>query len=410
VSRVRILRPLANREFRLLWSGQAVSQLGDGIFTVALAWQTLQLSKSATTLSLVLFARTLPLIVLALLGGAVTDRLPRRTVMIGSDVIRAAAVTAIAALAATGDLGVAHLIVLGAVFGAAEAFFLPSIGAIYPDVVPSELLLQANALRSTSTTLAENLLGPALGGILIAAVGTTWAFAADAASFAASLASLMAIRMAAGERQPAGRLLAEVREGISFTRAQTWLWISLVMTAASNFFLTGPLRVAIPVLVTDDLRAGSAALGAVYASLGAGGLLAVLLAGQANLSRHRAAIMYAGWTAAGVFAAVAGLAPHLVVVAAMAAGLGFGIGLGNVIWFTLVQELVPNRMLGRVFSVDVLVSTGLFPTSIAVSGPIVGAVGGPATLVAGGLASAVATGLALTRRGALDPDRAESTT
>lgn len=107
---------------------------------------------------------------------------------------------------------------------------------------------------------------------------------------------------------------------------------------------------------------------------------------------------------------MAGLAPHLVVVAAMAGGVGFGIGLGNVIWFTLVQELVPNRMLGRVFSVDVLVSTGLFPTSIAVSGPIVGAVGGPATLVAGGLASAVATGLALTRRGALDPDRATSAT
>jgi hypothetical protein len=89
----------------------------------------------------------------------------------------------------------------------------------------------------------------------------------------------------------------------------------------------------------------------------------------------------------------------------MAAGVGFGLGLGNVIWYTLVQELIPKRFLGRVFSVDMLVSTGLYPTSIAVSGPIVGAIGGPATLVAGGLASAVATGLALTRPGALDTDR-----
>jgi hypothetical protein len=118
--------------------------------------------------------------------------------------------------------------------------------------------------------------------------------------------------------------------------------------------------------------------------------------------------MYVSWTAAGVFATVAGLAPRLLVVALMASGVGFGIGLGNVIWFTLVQEHVPKRVLGRVFSVDMLVSTGLFPLSIALSGPVVAAIGAPATLVAGGLASAMATALALARRGALDPDHARS--
>src|SRR6266571_94992 len=104
---MRIARPLANREFRWLWSGQAVSQLGDGIFTVALAWQTLQQSRSATTLSLVLFARTLPLIGFALVGGAVTDRLPRRRVMIASDLVRGLCVAAIASLASAGRLEVA---------------------------------------------------------------------------------------------------------------------------------------------------------------------------------------------------------------------------------------------------------------------------------------------------------------
>ncbi|MFN2589716.1 MAG: MFS transporter [Actinomycetota bacterium] len=402
---MKILRPLTNRDFRLLWSGQAISQLGDGIFTVALAWQTLELSGSATALSLVLFARTLPLVLLSLIAGAVTDRLSRRTVMIGSDLIRAGAVGAIAILAGTGHLQVAHLIVLGGAFGAAEAFFMPSISAIYPDVVSPELLLQANALRSTSTTLAENLIGPAVGGVLIAAVGTTSAFWADAGSFGVSLLSLVLLRVPRGERAESGTLIADVKEGLSFTRAQRWLWISLVMTAASNFFLTGPLRVAIPVLVRDVLHRGSTELGVVHASLGAGGLVAVLIAGQLGVARHRTAIMYVSWTAAGIFAAGAGLLPHLAVVSVMAAGVGFGIGLGNVVWFTLVQQFVPKRVLGRVFSVDMLVSTGLYPTSIAVSGPIVGVLGGPATLVAGGLASAAATALALTRRGALDPDR-----
>ncbi|MFN2590823.1 MAG: MFS transporter, partial [Actinomycetota bacterium] len=370
--------------------------------------QALQISGSATTLSVVLFARTLPLVVLALLAGAITDRLPRRTVMVGSDLVRAAAVSALAILTATGRLEVPHLVALGAAFGAAEAFFTPSIYAIYADVVPSDLLLQANALRSTSTTLAENLIGPAVGGVLVAAVGTTWAFWADAASFAASLVSLSLIRVAAAERSEPGRLLTNVREGLSFTRAQTWLWVSMVMTAASNFFLSGPLRVAIPVLVEENLHAGSAALGAVYASLGAGGLIAVLAAGQIGVTRRRTALMYVSWTAAGLFAAVAGLVPRLGVVAVMAGGVGFGLGLGNVLWFTLVQQLLPKRMLGRVFSVDMLVSTGLLPASIAASGPVAGAVGGPATLVVGGVASAAATALALTRRGALGPDRVPS--
>ncbi|HJP66225.1 MAG TPA: MFS transporter [Actinomycetota bacterium] len=405
---MRILRPLANREFRLLWGGQAVSQLGDGIFTVALAWQTLQLSKSPATLSLVLFARTLPLILFALVGGAVSDRLPRRTVMVASDAVRGAAVGTIAFLAATGDLRVTHLVLLGAVFGSAEAFFLPSISAIYPEVAPTELLLQANALRSTSTTLAEQLIGPAVGGILIAAVGTTLAFTANAVSFGVSLASLVVIRVAADERPERTNLLHQVREGLAFTRKQTWLWASMVVTAASNFFLAGPLRVAIPVLVKDELHAGSAALGAVYASLGAGGLTAVVLAGQIGITRRRAATMYIGWASAGIFAAVAGLAPRLIVVSAMAAGVGFGIGLGNVIWFTLVQELIPKRVLGRVFSVDMVVSTGLYPMSIAVSGPLAGSIGGPTTLVVGGVAAAVATALAFTVPGALDPDRSEA--
>jgi MFS family permease len=112
----------------------------------------------------------------ALVGGAVTERLPRRTVMLASDTVRGAAVATIASLAAAGSLEIVHLVVAGAVFGAAEASFMPAMSAIYPDVVPADLLLQANALRSTSTTLAETLIGPAVGGILVAAAAAACAF------------------------------------------------------------------------------------------------------------------------------------------------------------------------------------------------------------------------------------------
>jgi MFS family permease len=127
--RLRILSPLAERDFRLLWAGQTVSLVGDGITTIALAWQTYELTRSPVSLSVVLLARSVPMLVLLLIGGAVSDRLPRRAVMLASDVVRGATVGAIALLSAGGILELWHLVVLAALFGAADAFFQPAYSA-----------------------------------------------------------------------------------------------------------------------------------------------------------------------------------------------------------------------------------------------------------------------------------------
>src|SRR5437867_3825224 len=208
-----MFRPLAVRDFRLLWGGQTISLLGDGIFVVALAWQTLHLSSSPTALSAVLLARALPEVLLAVVGEAITDRFPRRSVMLVSDLVRTACVGAIAVLTGTGHVQVWHLVSLGAVYGAAEAFFEPAVYAIYPEILSPQLLLEANALRSTGAILAVQLLGPALGGVVVAAVGTAWAFGADALSFGVSLATLLAVALrAAPHRDEApANVVREVR-------------------------------------------------------------------------------------------------------------------------------------------------------------------------------------------------------
>jgi hypothetical protein len=402
-----LLRPLAERDFRLLWAGQAISLLGDGVLTVALAWQTLQLSSSPTALALVMFARATPRIVLMLLGGVISDRLPRRLVMLAADLVQALAVGAIALLAAGDQLRLWHLVVLAAVASAASAFFLPASTALLPELLATDLLLPANALSTSSRVLAAQFAGPALGGLLIAAAGTAAAFAVDAASFLVSVATLAMLRTRPEPRPASERttgMLQEVGEGLAYARGQPWIWVTLVVAGFANFLVGGPLQVLLPVIV-NRLGAGAGSLGLVYAAFGVGGGLAVLLAGQLGVPRKRVTAMYAVWIPSGLVVAGIGLARGVVALALLYGLVGLLFEFGNLIWITLLQERVPARVLGRVSSLDWLISVGMQPIAIAATGPLAAAVGATAVLVAGGLISVPTSVAGLLWPGVRDPDR-----
>jgi hypothetical protein len=402
-----LLRPLAERDFRLLWAGQAISLLGDGVLTVALAWQTLQLSSSPTALALVMFARATPRIVLMLLGGVISDRLPRRLVMLAADLVQALAVAVIALLAAGDQLRLWHLVVLGAVASAASAFFLPASTALLPELLATDLLLPANALSTSSRVLAAQFAGPALGGLLIAAAGTAAAFALDAASFLVSVATLAMLRTRPEPRPASERtsgMLQEVGEGLAYARGQPWIWVTLVVAGFANFLVGGPLQVLLPVIV-NRLGAGAGSLGLVYAAFGVGGGLAVLLAGQLGVPRKRVTAMYAVWIPSGLVVAGIGLARGVVALALLYGLVGLLFELGNLIWITLLQERVPARVLGRVSSLDWLISVGTQPIAIAATGPLAAAVGATAVLVVGGLISVPTSVAGLLWPGVRDPDR-----
>src|SRR4051794_3262524 len=142
-SRVRLFAPLRHRDFRLLWAGMCASLLGDGVFLVAVAWQAYELSNAPAAMSLVGIAMTVPTIVLLLLGGAVSDRFDRRRVMVAADLLRAAVIAVLAALAIAGALELWHLVLIVAVYGAGAAFFGPAFDAVVPDVLPAADLPQA---------------------------------------------------------------------------------------------------------------------------------------------------------------------------------------------------------------------------------------------------------------------------
>jgi MFS family permease len=395
-SRVRMLTPLRHRDFRLLWSGMCVSLMGDGIFLVAMAWQVYALSNAPTALALVGIAMTVPTIMFLLLGGVVSDRLDRRRVMLAADVTRGIAVGLIAVLSLTGALELWHVVALVAVYGAGAAFFGPAFDAIVPDVLPASELAQANSLDQFVRPVALRLAGPALGGLLIDAVGIGAAFAFDAASFAFSAVALLAMATRAPRRaaEPAS-VGADIRSGFAYVRRHVWLWATFASAAVAYLLFMGPAEVLLPYLVKNEMGGSASDLGLVFAAGGIGSVGCAVVVGQRGLPKRDITFMYLAWTAATV--AVAGYGLATAVWQLMLASLCFNAleTAGTIVWATAKQRHVPAALLGRVSSLDWLISIGLLPVSFALTGPVSGAIGAQATLVAAGVIGGVVTFAAL---------------
>jgi hypothetical protein len=405
-----MLRPLAIRDFALLWTGMTVSFVGDGIFFVAIAWQVYAISNVPTALSFVFAAMTVPQVLFLLLGGVLSDRFERQKVMIAADLIRGVAVAAIGALAVSDALELWHAMALVALYGAGEALFGPAFGSIVPDLVPRDLLIQANSLHQFVRPFTLRLIGPALGGWLVATVGTGTAFLIDAGSFAVSASALAAMASRPRPRPPDSSLraaLAEVREGFRFVRSQTWLWGTLLAAAVALLVFYGPWEVLLPYIVKNELGGSAADVGLAFAAGGAGSMLAALLVGSLGLPRRHTTFMYLVWSIGTLPLVVYGVASALwqVLAAAFVAG-GTGTA-GMVVWATLMHRHVPTELLGRVSSVDWFVSISLIPVSFALTGPIAEAAGTTATLVGAGLLGTVSTFLFLFLPGMRDLERAD---
>lgn len=243
--RLRILVPLRHREFRLLWTGMTVSLLGDGITTIALAWQAYEISNAATAFSMVMFAMAIPQVVLLLVGGAVSDRFDRRRVMLMSDAIRMVSVFALGALSLTGHIQIWHMMVIAAVYGSGTAFFGPAFDAIVPDLVPADELTQANSLDQFVRPAAFRMVGPALGGWLIAAFGSpAGAFLVDGLTFSVSVAALALMRphRPVHAEEEAAPMLTEIKEGLTYVRTQTWLWGTFLAATVAYLIFWDPPR------------------------------------------------------------------------------------------------------------------------------------------------------------------------
>lgn len=378
-----MFRALHTPAFRLLWTGQTISRIGDFLYEVTLAWWVLQKTGSATAMALVLICSLTPMLLFLLLGGAASDRLPRVPLMLASDLGRGVVVSVVALLAAVGQLAVWHIYVASLIFGFVDAFFQPAAMALVPQVAPLDDLPSANALNSIGLQ-AGRVLGPALGAGIIAAAGTTTAFAINAASFFVSALLLLPLlhgsrRPAPAVEQEATSVLHDIRAGIATVFGTPWLWMTIAIIAVTNVALSGPYQIAIPFLVRDHFHADVRMLGLLYATFPLGYITGGLWLGHFRRLRRRGWIWYTGEIVAGLGMLALGL-PIPIAGAFVAAFVnGAALEIVGVAWTTTLQELVPNEQLGRVSSVDLLGSFALLPVGLGITGWATNA-WGPATV------------------------------
>lgn len=418
--RLQFTRALKSRPYTMIWIGQTISSLGDGIFSIALAWQVLLMTHSGTAMGIVLLASMIPRLVFVLIGGVAADRLPRRLIILWSDGGRGLIVLLISILGFMGLLQFWHLIIEALVFGTVDGFFNPAILAITPDLVEKDDLASANALNSFSGTMGQ-LLGPALGALLIALISPLGAFAFNALSFFISVAFLLSVRIperhvtkavelegSTGEaieleksfdekdqeeksakRRGFRGVMADVQEGLVYVRSSQWLWVTIVNSAISNIGYMATLAVAMPKLVHDVYGQGAWLLGLIEATGAIGSILALLLIGQATRLKKRGLMAYLSLSLSCIGILIFGLpfpraaAPEIASLASIL--VGFGLAFFNTIWFTILHETIPSNKLGRVISLDTLGSFAMIPVGELLGGILTDRIGPALVFIVFGL-------------------------
>jgi MFS family permease len=369
---------LAERNFRLLFSSSTISGLGDGISLIALVFAVLQVSDSAISLGLVLAARQVANAGIVLAAGVWADRLPRHVLLIGAAVVQGAVQATTGALVLTGAATVGMLVALQAVYGLADGFVLPATTGLTPATITPERLQEANALLGLSSN-ATRIVGPAIGGALVALGNAGTALLADAASFAVAAFLLAALRLPArAEVVEAKSFLAELREGWGEFRRQTWLWTTIVFFGIGNFAFSAYFVLG-PIIAKRDLG-GAPAWAAMTTAFSIGSLLGGLLALRYRPRKPLAASCMAAWV---IILQPLGLGlglplAALIVIAALA---GAGIAVHLALWFTVFQREVPREAMSRVSSYDAFGSFVLGPLGAALAGPVAALAGVKATLI-----------------------------
>jgi DHA3 family tetracycline resistance protein-like MFS transporter len=380
-----------------MWSGQTISRLGDSLYQVALAWWVVEKTGSALAMGLILIFTIVPMLAFLLLGGVMVDRWPRLPLLLASDVGRGVMVSVTALLAVVNWLEVWHLCLFGLLFGTVDAFFQPAYRAFVPEIVPPEELNSANSLGDLSAQLS-GVLGPALGAGLVALGGTSGAFALDGLSFFISVACLLPLTKLALKPRPdesSRGMLGDLREGLGAVFGTPLLWITIGIAAISNITYAGPMEVALPFLIKNDLKAGVGVLGLFTSISSLGAILGAASLGQFTRLKRRGLLLYGAWLLIGLAVAAIGLpvgVPGLLLA-------GFIIGAFNsvlgIIWTNLLQEKVPGKLLGRVSSIDYLGSYLFLPVGLGLGGWATEWLGASWVFILGGLLSSglVALGL-----------------
>lgn len=377
----RVPDVLRQRNFLSFFTGQALSQLGDAILPVAMAFAVLDLTGSPSALGLVLAAGFAPGVVFLLLGGVLADRVQRRRLMVACDVLRFASQLTQGVLVLTGEATLVSLIALQLVWGTAAAFFRPASTGIVAEMVKPAKLNQANGLIALSDSIAYTV-GPAIAGVILAVASPGVAIVADGLTFAASAVALLLIRLPRATPAAAAEgssLMADLRSGWHEFASRNWLWTMVAWSATFNVIAFPAMIVLGPVVAREELG-GAPAWAAISACSGLGAVIGGVL-GIRLRSRYvlRPAFLPLGFYGLPLLL-LAVPAPTAAIAVAAALG-GIGVTMFNVYLDTAIQQHVPLAAMSRVSAYNWLCSIALVPVGQAAVGPVAELTSIPTVLV-----------------------------
>lgn len=377
---------LRHRNFRLFFGGQLVSLTGSWMTQVAQAWLVLVLTDSAFYVGLVAAVGTLPILLLALVGGVVADRTDRRRLVLATQAASTAQSLALFTIVVLDVATVEQIMVLALFQGVFNAFDIPARQSMLIELVGRDDLMSAIALNSGAFNAAR-VVGPAVAGLVIGQIGIAACFLLDALSYGAVLAALARMRLP--RRAPArGGTLGELRTGLAYVRGNSRVLALIALTAAFTLF-GFPFLVLMPVLARDVLGQGAEGYGALMAAVGVGAVSAAVALG-AGLGRPGGRLLVTAGTSFGILLVALALGRHALLAGTILIGVGFAMVLNNATTNTILQLVAPDELRGRVMSVYTLIFTGLSPFGSLLAGAVADAFGVPVAVAFGGVASATA--------------------
>ncbi len=373
--RMRALRPLESRDYRLLFAAVGIEVFGTGMWTIVMVFQVLALDDSPLALSAVATGMSLGLFLFSILGGVVADRFSKRTIIITVQGLTAAMMTGVAALSLTGSIELWHVGAASFVMGAGSAFFYPAYSAYLPQVLPPEQLLAANGLEGALRPSMGQGLGPALGGVVVGMFFPAAGAIIVASSYAIAFVITLFLRhkdepVQSTSPEERTSVWSDIRTGVKYVTQTRWLLWTLIFGSSLALIIQGPIEVLLPFLTRERFEEAEATFGFLLAAYGIGGAVGSLVVSSLKLPRRYLTFMILCWGGGTLPLVVIGAADNLFVMLAALFIVGATTGAGVVIWGTLLQRLVPLEMIGRVASLDFFVSIAFMPVSIAIAGPL----------------------------------------
>ena len=382
--RWRILRPLAHRDFRALFSAVVLSIFAAGMWAVVMVYAVIAIGGGPVDLSLVAASNATGLLLCAIPGGIVADRVSRRMIVRAVSLADFLAITSVVVVGAHGPVGIPQLVIVAFILGAGAGFFFPAYSAILPRLLPPGQLLAANGLEGAIRPALQQAAGPAAAGMLLAALIPAHAAVAIAIAHGAAFVILMFLRpepaQHTGERSDADgagiadhsakSVFHDLREAVVFTVRTPWLLWTLLYATLWVLVVVGPEEVLLPFLIRERIGEDPRLFGFLLAVYGAGGVLGSIFVSSRKLPRRYLTTMNLVWGISTLPFIIVGFTDQYWLLMASLFVVGFGFSYGNVIWGTLLQRRVPRHMLGRISSLDFFVSLALMPLSMALAGPL----------------------------------------